>query len=479
MHILKTIVSIALTPLFFLANWAGVTPTQPTPQPQEQAGAFNVTGGTTYRLKSSISSSEATLNLSSFKEPVSNTLYTMTYLNTTIVYGTVEPQTDRSEFVSFTGITQNSDGSATLTGVTRGLSRSPGMSGCVASTTLAQRHPAQSQFILSDSPCLFAQIPFKLNNETITGAWNINGVMTFASTSMPTLDSYLAPTTTLQFATKKYVDDTAFSGAGVVDGTTVTRGVVELATQIETASSTDTGDNGNLVIDNSTATSTYNSATAALRVPVTQNDGRLDSNFLDLTDYGRQASTTMLTNSSNAWFNGSTTLSSTVSVTDPTLVKNSTGQSMLWYLLASSTNGSVQKMNVSFPARALLRIMVSAPGNSGNDIQFNGDSAINYSYYGATTTLAIGNGATSIKLWHTSGVIFSTIDIVNNLDTYKFVKIESMGSGFPYAATTTPISYPIYGVWATSTAQQITSLQLGGGGTMPANTQVYVYGSAF
>lgn len=136
-------------------------------------GTFNVTGGGTYRLKSSIGTTDTTINLSSFKEPVSDLLYTMTKLNTDKGYGTVDPQTTRSEFVSFTGITQNSDGSAALTSVTRGLTRTPAGSSCTASTTLAQRHPGQSVFILSDSPCFFAEYAVKQNNEAITGNWTV------------------------------------------------------------------------------------------------------------------------------------------------------------------------------------------------------------------------------------------------------------------------------------------------------------------
>lgn len=218
MEILKTIVAIVLTPLFSLATWSGVLPEQQIAQPspiviQEQVedqfsqllGAYNVTGGGTYRLKSSSASTDSTLNLSSFKEPVSDIPYSMSQLNTTISYGTIEPQTTRTEFVSFTGITQNSDGSATLTGVTRGLTRTPAGVSCTASTTLAQRHSAQSIFILSDSPCHFAEYPVKRNDETITGTW-----------LGPT------PTQASQFAIKSYVD-------GLVNGGTVSTDRVQVA----------------------------------------------------------------------------------------------------------------------------------------------------------------------------------------------------------------------------------------------------------
>jgi hypothetical protein len=134
-------------------------------------GSFYPTGGGTYRLQSSIGTTNTSVRLSSFKEPISNIAYTMSYLNSDIQCGTIDPQTTRSEFISFTGITQNSDSSATLTGVSRGLGRTYPYT---ASTTLAQAHPGQSIFILSDAPCTFTQYPAKVNNETVTGDWNFN-----------------------------------------------------------------------------------------------------------------------------------------------------------------------------------------------------------------------------------------------------------------------------------------------------------------
>lgn len=154
-----------------------------------QLGAFNPTGGGTYRLRSSVGTSDTSIVLSSFTEPGSGTPYTMGYLNTSIGYGTLEPQTpDRNEFVSFTGITQNSNGSATLTGVSRGLTRSPAGSLCTASSTLAARHPGQSIFILSDSPCVFSEYAIKRNDETISGSWT---VPTPTAQGNPTPKSYV------------------------------------------------------------------------------------------------------------------------------------------------------------------------------------------------------------------------------------------------------------------------------------------------
>jgi hypothetical protein len=208
MEIINNIVGGLVGALLVVGHFLGfVAPAQapvitpPTPVAQEEAlGAYNVTGGGTYRLKSSIGGTDTTVNLSSFKEPSSNLQYTMSYLNTTVAYGTVDPQTTRSEFVSFTGITQNSDGSAVLTGVTRGLTRTPAGSSCTASTTLAVRHPGQAVFILSDSPCHFAEYAVKRNDETVSGQW-----------------SFPYPSASSTAATKGYVDSLALSGNTTVD----------------------------------------------------------------------------------------------------------------------------------------------------------------------------------------------------------------------------------------------------------------------
>lgn len=192
------IVGVAMMVSGFFGYHPENTKVQENTQVPQELGAFNTTGGGTYRLRSSVSTTDSTLQLSSFKEPVSNLVYTMSYLNATILYGTVEPQTTRSEFISFTGITQNTDGTASLTGVTRGLTRTPAGSTCTASTTLAQRHPAQSTFIISDSPCYFAEYAVKRNDETVTGQW-----------------AFPYPSSSNTVATKGYVDTVALGSPTV------------------------------------------------------------------------------------------------------------------------------------------------------------------------------------------------------------------------------------------------------------------------
>jgi hypothetical protein len=164
---------------------------------QSTFASFYPTGGGTYRLKSSIGTSDSSLTLTSFTEPVSGNKYTMTYLNSSIECATIDPQTTKSEFVSFTGITKNADGSATITGLSRGLGRSYPYT---ASTTLAQTHTVQAPFILSDAPCTFTQYPAKSNNETITGTWTF---------STPPIGGATASTTLFSVTNKLYVGGTA------------------------------------------------------------------------------------------------------------------------------------------------------------------------------------------------------------------------------------------------------------------------------
>ncbi len=120
-------------------------------------------GGQTYNLGSSVGSTDTSILLSSFTEPVSETPYTMALLNSEIVYGTIAPGTSSSEFISFTGITQNANGTALLTGVTRGLQKKYPYT---TSVTFKLPHSGQSIFILSDAPQVFNEYA-ALKNENV------------------------------------------------------------------------------------------------------------------------------------------------------------------------------------------------------------------------------------------------------------------------------------------------------------------------
>lgn len=189
-----------------IASWFGyhqpVAPVSPT----VLGSNFNPTGGGTYRLQSSVSSTQSTITLTSFKEPVSNIPYTMSYLNSNIEYATIDPQNNSSkEFVSFTGITQNSDNTATLTGVVRGLGFSYPYT---ASSTLAQPHSGQSIFILSNPP----QLTNKYLNTDNGGT--VPGLTVFVDPPIFTN----AATSTLQGASVAYVNGIAFGSPFILKG---------------------------------------------------------------------------------------------------------------------------------------------------------------------------------------------------------------------------------------------------------------------
>lgn len=189
---------------------------------------YNPAGGQTYSLQSSISSTQTTITLSSFLVPVSGDAFTMALMNTTIAYGTISPRTSQSEFISFTGITNNGDGTYTLTGVTRGLNKTYPFT---EDSDFKLPHPGGSQFILSDAPQVFYKYSVISNDETITGRKQFPTGGTASAAVVGA--SYVAPVQDNEVATKKYVDDTASFGAPLA--TTTTPGLIALGstTQIE------------------------------------------------------------------------------------------------------------------------------------------------------------------------------------------------------------------------------------------------------
>lgn len=220
-------------------------------QPQS-FGSFNPTGGGTYTLQSSISSTQTSITLTSFTEPVSNIPYTMSYIGSNIIYGTIAPSTGNSEFIAATGITQNTNGTATLTGVVRGQAKSPGTGGCVASTTLARAWPGQTQFILANTPCFYSQYAVKQNDETISGLYTF--------TQPPV----------------------GINPGGSPNASYTVNGLVQLATARQAASSTVNGSSGAAdVLRSSYATDTPGMATTS--VVMSLMTGKIGQLWLDLT----------------------------------------------------------------------------------------------------------------------------------------------------------------------------------------------------
>lgn len=194
------------------------------------ADTYKFVAGQDYYLSGNgIAASDTSITLKSFKFPNSGDTITMTDFGS-IGYGTLEPGTARREFISWTGVTQNGDGSATLTGVTRGLDAAAPYTSVAG---LKKGHAGNSLFRVTNAPQLYNKLAAKDNDETITETW------TFTTPNFPRMNDTTAPTDDEQLATKKYADDLAIAGAP--DATNAVKGIVEIATLAETKAGSTTG----------------------------------------------------------------------------------------------------------------------------------------------------------------------------------------------------------------------------------------------
>jgi len=165
-------------------------------------GSFTPVGTTQFTLAGAgITSSETTIQLTSFLLPDRVTPITMSMIGS-IGYGVLEPSSpSKIENITFTGITQNANGTAILTGVSRGISF---YSPYAASTTLAKSHGGGQPFIISNSASFYGQQFAMLNNnQTLTGLNTFTDPPIFTN----------AATSTLQGASIAYVNGIAFGSS--------------------------------------------------------------------------------------------------------------------------------------------------------------------------------------------------------------------------------------------------------------------------
>jgi len=88
----------------------------------------------------------------------------------TIGYMTIEPGTgDREEQISFTGVTQNANGTATLTGIKTVLFLTP----YTETSGFSKSHPAGVIAVVSNTSGYYNNFPIKSNNEAITAYWTV------------------------------------------------------------------------------------------------------------------------------------------------------------------------------------------------------------------------------------------------------------------------------------------------------------------
>jgi len=231
---------------------------------EEELG-FSVVSSYKTTLSASMTSTQSTINASSVTSKDDTTL-SMAILGER-AYLTIEPGGSKEEIVMCTGIS----GTA-WTGCTRGLAFTGTSTAAVAANR--KTHSAGSTLIMSNVHYVYDELVDKDTAETIAG------IKTFASTTIPRLDSYLAPTLDNEFAPKKYVDDVALVSAP--DATETVKGVSELATAAEAAAGTSSGSAARLVLPASIASSSND--VAGNHVVMSEADGYINQNRLDLSE---------------------------------------------------------------------------------------------------------------------------------------------------------------------------------------------------
>ncbi len=149
-------------------------------------------------------------------------------------FATLEPNSSsQEEQVSFTGVTQNANGTATLTGISNVLFISP----YTETTGFSKTHAGGVKFIITNTAGFYNQFASRLDDETIAETW------TFTNPKYPRMDNvFVDPTDPEQLTTKQYVDNVALNGAP--NASTSVQGVVQEATVSELNAGTNTGSTG-------------------------------------------------------------------------------------------------------------------------------------------------------------------------------------------------------------------------------------------
>jgi hypothetical protein len=316
----------------------------------------------------------------------------------------------------------------------------------------------------------------------------LSGTDTIASiiryTSHPTF------TQTTDLVDKKYVDDTAFSGAAVIDATASARGVVELATGAEASAGTAAGSSGVLALPASIATSTCQFATNSVLV-ASSTTGKLGGNCFDASyKYNFSATTTFAGTPGNGLsINGVGYSFPSVQGASSTMLATNGAGRLSWVdngytlLAATTTTATLDAATTTFATgnfeNLFLVIISDANTNTLSNINFNNDVGANYAITrstdnnpsvkasGASTLSLDGIGSTG-----TTSSKFLTMNIQNPTSTRKSLTFSlTMSSG----TTIAPIVYSGVGIW-NNTSSKITSIRFTTSSSLPAGSRIMVYG---
>lgn len=223
--------------------------------------------GQTYNLYGSgLSQTGTSITLASFTVTQTGQKIQDSDLSDTF-YITLEPGNPaKQEIVSCTTVVQNANGSATLSGCTRGLSP---ITPYTASSTLRFSHGGGTQVIFSNPPQFYNGFAILDNTNTFTGTNTFNTSPFVVTGCSVTSDN-------LQLCNKSYIDGVAVAGASNANDTT--KGIVEMATANEASIGASFGSTGaRLTLGANLATSSP--YIAGTYIPVTSSNGTLSNLF--------------------------------------------------------------------------------------------------------------------------------------------------------------------------------------------------------
>lgn len=306
---------------------------------------------------------------------------------------TVDPGVNGiEEIISFTGITDNGNNTATLTGLLRNLySKYP-----YTTTGIGRTHGATAVVVFGNNPQIYGRLAAKENNETISGLW------TYSSTSVPKVDMNPSNATWSGLASSTLVTlgkltDTALASA--VAGNISTVGYFQQSRHSQASSSDATGSTGANLVVGSNLVSAIPSGTST--IPMAQPDGKLLQGWFDL---------------SKIWsFTGGllTTASSTFTATT-TFTGNTLGSNIFHQFNAGETITGQSVPQPVYISTTTNQVFLS-DANERPEQQFIG-FAVSGAASGATTTVqvaGIAKGFTGL----TRGVKYYVSDTVGTLST--------------------------------------------------------------
>lgn len=462
---------------------------------------FRVVQTRPYNLYSGEASAAVSMRITPFPLDLDGTKFTMTDFgsNPTV---TVDPGLRGIEEIeSFTGITDNGDGTATLTGLSRDLlSKYP-----YTTAGTGRTHGAGAYVVFGNNPQVYGRLAAPENDQSWTGT------QTFASTTAPRYD--VSPSNT-QWASAPGTQLVnldklnSYFVTGCANASELALGCVELATGKEAASSTLIGGSGaRLVLPASLATSSP-SFSATSTIVMTQLDGRISPAFFSTSTAVTYTLGNLTVNggvlaAASSTFVGTTTIAASNASTSalvlnglPYQMPSMRGASSTvpeengyghityefqdWRLLASTSTiaafASTTVMNI--PAATDLRVVIEI-ANVGAvqvyNMQFNGDTTASY-WWSETTSggVATTDQGSVMRLMNANANgLVAQFNISNSPTRFKTVQGTETGLNGGSAG----LNYTFWGGW-TNVSTQITSITLGCAPVAcPAGTLIRVYGS--